>query len=722
MDILLSTADKSILYDQDRRGCCPIHYAAATGDADILAKLILHGASPSQADAKGFLPVDYCDPTNVACLNLLLCPTDTTENSDADTWETRERLDGSGAFQFNPATGEARVDSTAPVSVSPDCSSDDQLLQRFYHTAASLGLQGLLASQRTLASSFAIGQAKARLHLLQANERTKTSLLNTLSTKDATISGLEEQLQQVVHGRNVDAARLDAALQELAKARAAKEEVGALEERVAAQEEDISRLTAGLHGEQDLRQQATAELMRVMNELSALQTHLRAKEDITADQEAQLSSLEADKAQLHARIESSSSQIAAFEQQIKDLMRHSSITAQKLDDLEQELRAEQRLKLKASSRVDDLQAKLDASQSEIIALRTAASHHQHELEEARAQLARDKEREQQLRAEAEARERGMAFQLDAASGELLGLQERLEQERKEKEAASAALEDISRRLAAVEHGSRASQEEMDVLAAEKRRLGGRLETAKAKLERVEGEVEATRRRLAEEERSRLAASAKVEALQGKLRAMEEARQLDEAKHKMHHREEEARVATLAAERAELQRQLEEARRAQVAQADAAAAVKEKEEAAAAAEKENDVLRRRLKEEQKWREEAMAALAECKKQEVEQRKQVVQATRKQLEEVHGALAEEKRKALEAKRELEKVVADADEGAKQSQMHKSRAEEQVQRAKDLEDQQRELRQRLEELEAAKQAMQGTREAFPIGFEGIGFRAEC
>ena len=730
VDTLLSHADKSVLYDQDRRGCCPIHYAAAAGDADILADLILHGAAPSQQDAKGFLPVDYCHPTNLACLNLLLSPSSKQEDEEKkDEWETRERLDGSGTFQFNPGTGEARVQETSSCSGS----SDDKLLQRFFHTAASLGLQRLLASQRDVASSFAIGQAKARLHLLQGNERTKASLMNTLSNRDATISGLEEHLKRVVEGRNVDAARLEEALRELAEARAAKQELGELEQRVAAQEEDIDRLTAGLHSEQDLRQQATTELVRVMNDLSSLQTHLREKEEISAEQEAQLRALEEDKAGLHARIASSSAEIDAFEKQIKELMRDSSITAKKLDDLEQELRAEQRLKLKAASKVDDLQTKLDSSQAEILSLRQAAAQHQSLLDEARLEIERERQRreeeealrkqaadrERQLREEAEKREKGMAFRLDAASGEMRGLQERLAQERKQKQDTTAALEDVTRRLEAMRHGTKRSQEEMDSLLAEKSRLGGQLSAsneqissldaqlglAKSKLEEMKEEVERTRKRLAEEERSRLEASAKVEALEEKLRALEEARQLEDVKHKMHHRQEEAKVASLAAERAELKRQLDEARAAKEAQAAMEKEAADRGKKAEAASKENEILRRRLKEEQKWREEAMAALAQCKKTELEQRKKVLMETKKEMEGVKSALEEERKQAMQTKKELARVKQTADEHAKKTNEEKSRTQEELNRAKELEENHRELRERLAKLEAAKQEMEGT-----------------
>ena len=52
-----------------------------------------HGATPVQAESRGFLPVDYVDPDNVACINLLYTPPEPerlgTAPLDPHLWERR---------------------------------------------------------------------------------------------------------------------------------------------------------------------------------------------------------------------------------------------------------------------------------------------------------------------------------------------------------------------------------------------------------------------------------------------------------------------------------------------------------------------------------------------------------------------------------------------------------------------------------------------------------
>mmetsp|Transcript_5214 Transcript_5214/g.9169 ORF Transcript_5214/g.9169 Transcript_5214/m.9169 type:complete len:1749 (+) Transcript_5214:229-5475(+) len=505
--ILLEFGEAYLCYETDRNGCSPLHYAAATGSAELVALLLLNGASSEQRDKQGFIPVDYSDPTNIECFNLLYTWEGEWQGQEQDPdncWEKRLDLGSGENYFYNTWTEEIIFQSEQErPPVEPGVpKDDDNLISMFTNLAWKAGLSRMIKKRKTHAQHFAVSQAKAKLCLLEKEGPNDEALRRMIDFKDKSLEELRDELMNMAQGKEVTEEKLGEVLDRLCEERAQRlkeqNDHNRTKDQVEYTEDLVASLTSQLQNEQTKRERLNKELVGVRDEIKYLQERAES-EGLTEEQQKRLDELNKHKQNLEQELGECSTLISSLTKQLNKALDSDNLSKDTIKKLQETLHTEERLRLEALARATHLEEENQRIQEANERLANEKSSMEAKLQDERKML----EEEQKLRQLREAR-------LNEAEQERANLSTALESEQKERELAAAELERIRNEMKTISNERKndakwLAQQEAAAMARlqaseeEAKHLKNDLQKAEEAEKRASNELDSLRKRLEEEQ-------------------------------------------------------------------------------------------------------------------------------------------------------------------------------------------------------------------------------
>jgi len=377
-DILLRYGGAAACYNTDRNGCSPLHYAAETGSPTLVSLLLLQGASVKQQDRAGYIPVDYCDPTNIECIDLLFVK---RESDSGIEWERLTDDDSKRVYFKNRISGE-----TCFESLKPACKrSDEDLLKLFANFAWTLGVAKESEKRRQYSMDFAISQAKARLHLIEAGEAQHRSLKRIVDFKNQTLNQLRQDLRDQINGRNASQEQMKMILEEIQEERQLRlEEHEAhirTQDNLILSESELSKTQKILSQLQIERDRVLKSLSDTEDEITAMELQAKEASGLSEQQKTRLEELRQTKSSLESQLQDSMKQIDTLVQQLEKALKSNQLSSSKMKNLSKKLEEEKVMRLQALSELSRSQENAKHAQIMINQVNTEKDKIERQLEE-----------------------------------------------------------------------------------------------------------------------------------------------------------------------------------------------------------------------------------------------------------------------------------------------------------------------------------------------------
>jgi len=684
-NILLYYGGSSICHATDRAGCTPLHYAAATGIPDIVANLLLHGASPLHRDRHGFIPVDYCDPGNVETFNMLYSSASSMNESSKDlsfsgavqdaavseAWETRFDAARSKNYFYNRVTREVSF-LDDQIEGKEGEKTDKELLMTYFKHAWRCGLVGMVSKRKKVASEFHQYRTNAREFLIRNKRRDSVRHLS-LKQESKAPAGTVPVVASRAYCEDLEGeTRL--ALERRAQ-RDGEQDQRALEEarsQLRSAHESLEKLVVDLQSAEAERDANQARLVELQSNLKASTEHGDLKET---------------EKQAVAEFHHADERAKSLEQDLAESRQVHNETAQAMKELETRLQQEESQREFAQQVIETMSSKLRSANEDVGSFTKHLEKEQVERERAAAELARVQREMDAIRQNRQSDAQAMK-QIDHMAGREKELISNLQQH-------EAGIANLQRELMIARYKA---DEAAEQLAEIKKKLENeralRLDFAdklgfanakvqamedERKLENMQWELERSHN---ERERAKFEDDRRNLELQLDLERKNRERKGAEAHNKAEMELEQLR-AQLIEEKRHHEEKDEELRKLRLLHT-------------SALKKEKEELVERLKKEQKQREEAFSRLAESN-QKLEEEKRLRKA---QLGDEVAKLQERLRKEAEEKarhqKELDRIKADMNSLKAKHEAQAGQSAEEAAKVKELAEKEQQLAMQMKEME--------------------------
>lgn len=444
-EVLLAYGGASVCFATDRAGCTPLHYAAATGDSRIVAKLLIHGASPLHKDRQGYIPVDYCDPSNLEVFNMLYSAAKEQDVSGSEThhapsrgadddvlnadqsWERRVDAASKRVYFYNRITGEVSFGEDPDANGQNGKLSDKALLDMFTNLAWRCGLQGMMRKRKMQATQFAVTQARAKLCLIEKGEAAQESLRRMIDMKDKSLEELQKELAGAAQDKAMTQERMEQLLSELAEERAKRQ----AENVVMYTEDMVNSMAEKLADGQEQRENLTLQLASADGDIE----ELKRRGKLRPEEQARLDKLMKIKPNISARLKQNSLQMSLLTQELSRASASKSLSEATVKRISELLIREEELRAQALARAAQLE-----EQNRLMREKNAAL-----AEEKSAIEGKLAAEHKQLEEAERLREQQHALLADAAD-KVSTLETALSAEQQERSAAKAELDRIRKEL------------------------------------------------------------------------------------------------------------------------------------------------------------------------------------------------------------------------------------------------------------------------------------